>query len=135
MTSMNRRARKTYKKPKTRQERRRGYPRKAKGARLRPSHAPPVPHGPRPSLFCCAVPYEHCSGTANEDEKLRFHGTEEAVLSCKHHYLQKQGYTKINKREFINPETGRILVLTRTPGRVKPGKQRYMGRPMRIREM
>ena len=133
MSSARRRERKTYQRSNSKAGRQFGRPRKAKGAKLRPSNEK-TKKEKRMSLFLCSVPFDKCTGASNTKERLKFHTSPEEVLSCKGFHLTQQGYTKINRREYINPETGRILVLTRKPGRAVPGKARYMGRPLKVRE-
>lgn len=77
--------------------------------------------------FVCPVPRGKCTGTEDKNRRYTFHGTPEAVRKCQERYLTKEGYKKLNPREYENPETGRVLVLARRPARHKPGKQ---DRPM-----
>jgi len=85
------------------------------------------PTGKHSIAFMCPVPVNYCSGTPDKNRRYSFHGIPEAVLKCQQHYLKKQGFKKLSKREFEDPENGRVLVLSRRPARHKPGKQ---DRPM-----
>jgi hypothetical protein len=73
--------------------------------------------------FICPVPKGPCKGTVDKSGKHTFHGTPDAVRKCQEHYLVKKGYKKLSRREYENPETGRVLVLSRKPAKHKPGKQ------------
>lgn len=80
-------------------------------------------------MFVCPCPYVSCSGIPDKQGRYRFHSSPEAVAACQKQYLIKQGYKQISRREYQNPETGSILVLSRRPARAKPGKgQRQMGK-------
>jgi hypothetical protein len=138
MATNRRRYRKTYKKPIKRRDGRMGYPSMGRKGR---SKNPSNERNKRPkksitSAFICATPYEQCSGSKNKKQELKFHATQEEVLICKGNYLIKQGFKKLNPREFINPETGRILVLTRKAGRAKPVRKNpiYLGKHLKVRE-
>jgi hypothetical protein len=85
------------------------------------------PTGKHSLGFVCPVPNAKCSGTPDKNRRYTFHGTPEAVRKCQQQYLIKQGYKKLNPREYEDPETGRVLVLSKRPARHKPGKQ---DRPM-----
>ena len=86
----------------------------------------------RPTYWLCATPLEYCGGMPDKPLKCKFHSTAEQSRSCLRAYLKKMEYKQIGIREFVNPETGRILVLSKRQSRAKPGKGgRYMGKELR----
>lgn len=83
--------------------------------------------GRRNVIFVCCTPFEFCKGKqAKAKEKFRTHGSNEQVLACKRNYLLAQGFTQLSKREFINPVSGCIQVISKKAQRAKPGKVDYM---------
>lgn len=88
----------------------------------------------RRAMFACCTPSQECSGKMSKETGVKFHGSTKEVQQCEGHYLLKQGFKKLNRRAFVDPETGYVRILTRKAARAKPGKEtRYMARPLRIR--
>lgn len=92
--------------------------------------------GRRASKFACGTPTEHCNGHNTTDFTGKYHDDRASVLACQRRYLLKQGCTQITSRSFALPNDGPILVLSKKPQRLKPGKtsDRYMGRPLKVRD-
>lgn len=89
-----------------------------------------------PVMLICPCPINKCKGTLNQKDGSRFHSTDDQIRACQTKYLLEQGYKRKSAREFINPESGRILVLCKKAARAKPGKAgRYMGRPAKVKVM
>ena len=83
--------------------------------------------GRRQTQYICSTPYDKCYGkNPKSKEKFRMHSTPEQVKACLRNYLLSQGYERLGPREFKNPETGSILLLSKKPTRAKPGKTEYM---------
>ena len=81
------------------------------------------PQKKQTTLFACATPVNYCTGKRNKAEgstTVGLHASQEECISCKGQYLQKQGYVKKSKREWICPDSGRIMVLSRKAPRAKP---------------
>lgn len=128
MATNNRRARKTYKKPRGKWERRKGITAKKIP---NPAHEK-TNKNPIPKAYLCAVPSKECSGAVQTDGG-SVHSSPAEVLRCKGNWLVKNGYKKRNSREFEDPETGRILLLTNKPQIVKRGKvDRFETRKCRV---
>lgn len=85
--------------------------------------------------FICSCPPKHCNGSSAEPGEYKTHPTQDEVKKCLGRYLVSvEGYTKLSKREFISPNNGPVLILSKKAIRSKGGKgDRYMCRPARIR--
>lgn len=91
-------------------------------------------------MFVCGTPATHCTGSncldtdSRSDKYGKYHGNHAGVKSCQANYLIKQGYKKIAARDFDPQNGGPILVLSKRPQRVKPGKTDYMKQPLKARD-
>lgn len=128
MATHTRRQKKTYECSKSKKDRRSGNPDFKK---KRPSSE----SGKRPKkkqtvLFTCATPKGDCSGRTMVESIFKVHSSHEEVIKCKVNYLLKNGYKRLSKREYINPENGRILVLSRKAPRAQPVRknEKYLTR-------
>ena len=84
-----------------------------------------------PYAYYCGVPREHCSGStitlADGIKGGKTHSQPEQGFACMCRYLVNVlGYKKLNTRDYQDPETGEVRVLTkpsRFGGRLRPGKE------------
>lgn len=72
-------------------------------------------------LYTCGVPHSHCTGSyvaANQGQNkgIYAHGSTQQAFACHKKYLLNQGFKQIGSKEFVDPESGYVRVLTR-PGK------------------
>jgi len=68
--------------------------------------------------FVCGTPDAYCSGNitvmTGVKSKSKSHSSSRDAFKCYANYLIKvKGYKRIGSREFINPETGAVLVISK----------------------
>lgn len=75
--------------------------------------------------YMCGVPREECrSGVKQVDkDSIPAHATPDGAFRCHADHLIRAGFTRLSPREFVNPKTGCVRVLTR------PSK---FGAPLRL---
>lgn len=85
----------------------------------------------KPYMHTCGVPRDACSG-ANSRVNMalgtnrKLHPTPQDAFRCRQRHLVQAGYKQLGPREFQDPATGEVLVLTK-PSRfgsaVRNGKE------------
>jgi hypothetical protein len=83
--------------------------------------------------YMCGVDYALCKGyhtptnAGLRSRANKVHNSPEEAFKCHALFLMSRGFTKISSREFKDPETGYIRVLTkqsRFGGKLRSGKER-----------
>jgi hypothetical protein len=72
----------------------------------------------KPYLHTCGVPKDSCSGTSSRvnmalGTSRKLHPSPEDAFRCRQRYLIKEGYRQLGPRDFQDPNTGEVLVLTK----------------------
>lgn len=78
----------------------------------------------------CGTPANECIGsfvpaTAGLQHGCKMHGTHEEALRCHKAWLLRQGYKPLSAREFVDPKTNSVLVLTKA---IRFGASMRMGK-------
>lgn len=87
--------------------------------------------------FLCGVPAPMCTGSfksVGRKASEKTHTDQIGAFLCMAKYLTKQGYTRLSRKEFLNPASGYVRVLPKIShfgGRLRMGKE---GRLMRSRD-
>lgn len=93
----------------------------------------------RPHKHACGVPMEYCTGSNTSvsnglKKSSKIHSSPEDAHKCYGRYLIKEGYKQVGSREYENPKTGYITVLTKKSkfgARLRGGKaDRFMPEKM-----
>lgn len=90
--------------------------------------------------FACGTPFSFCTGRSCLDQENGQYGKRHSDIAgtkaCQANYLIKQGYEKVGSNAFASPNGGPILVMSKRPQRLKPGKIKngYMAQPLKIRD-
>ena len=78
--------------------------------------------------FSCPTPTAQCFGISitcgiGSESHRKYHQDSQQTLNCFGKYLMGQGYIYKSRREYKDPKTGEILVLSKKPGApVRSGK-------------
>lgn len=72
-------------------------------------------------LYTCGVPKDKCQGfytpaNGGLGKGVYAHGSNQQAFACHKAYLLSLGFKQIGSKEFVDPETGYVRVLTR-PGK------------------
>lgn len=69
-------------------------------------------------MHTCGCPKDHCSGTLSRvnmalGTNRKLHPSPEDAFRCRQRHLVAIGYKQLGPRDFQDPETGEVLVLTK----------------------
>ena len=81
--------------------------------------------------YVCPVPKKNCNGKPTDKDGGLFHRDLKELMECKERHLKSQGYIKVGTREWKDPKDGRILMLSRKPGRRAKCRKGKEGRGMK----
>lgn len=83
--------------------------------------------------FLCGVPSDECTGgklITDQQLSKKAHSSREEARRCMSQYLIKHGFTRLDSRQYVNPENGAIRLmpkLSKFGGRLRRGKTEQKG--------